>query len=437
MNKQLGLLWGLSLLITFYLGFSYHSLSSAQQDDIKAQNSTVTALKLLENNPLAQGSITTSDQIKNAINKRANKAPATKTTNITQSLAEIKSLLGNGMDMAGSAKAYIMISAFSEQDLLLSLEQLENTANQPGNTSLLSLLLSKYAEKSPQESLAYIDHHLTSVQSKVAATMSVVAVWARNDALASYDWFVNQNNDNGGTFTNNKMALYAIFSELTKQDFHGAIDKLIDISDGSGNNYIAVHGMATALTTKDEFAELMDRTHELVDRRLKDSVINSWVTRSPQEAIEWIETVDDTEEKTKLQEGVLSNWMISEPAKAANWYLSNAEPTEKQSYADKIIDKWSYNNPKTALDWLSQHPEIDQEKSTTILLKSSVYRNTDFVINNLNLLSDDKDKLDLSISIHRALNRNNKTKAAEFVAQSTIKEALEKKIMRHKSYNAN
>jgi hypothetical protein len=440
MNKQLGLLWGLTLLVTFYLGYSYKTLSSTESAEItsSAHHSIATENELLADNKNVKRSTVTLDQNIKSNNNSATNVPV---TNITKTLGDIKSMLGNGMNIAGIAKAYIMISDFNQQYLEKALAQLENTANQPNNASLLSLLLIKYAEQNPQESMDYINSNITSQQSKSAATTSVIRVWSNNDPLSAYDWFLNQqkHQDKKGSLPFSQRALHTIFSGLTKQDFHGAIDKLIDISSDSGNGFMAVYGMTDVLTKKDEFAELMNRTSELADIRLKNNVVQSWVKRDPQEAIEWVDSVDDIEGKAKLQKEVFSGWMATEPSEAANWYLSSAAPEEKQLYADKIIDEWGRFNtgtPEDALDWLSQQTEIDLEKSTTTLLKSLVYSNTDFAINNLNLLSSDKEKLDVSIRIHMTLERKNKKKAAEFVEQSTIKEALQKKIEEYKKYNA-
>ncbi|NQZ23994.1 MAG: hypothetical protein HRT53_18360 [Colwellia sp.] len=448
MNKQLGLLWGLSLLITFYLGYGYKSLSPAQPAELTSStnNSIATVNDLLAGKENIKLSAVTPDQNKQSNsndndNDNDTKLALTKAINITESIGEIKSILGNGMNIAGIAKAYIMISDFNQQDLEKALAQLENTANQPDNASLLSLLLVKYAEQNPQESMDYINSNITSPQSKSAAANSVIGVWSNNDPLSAYDWFLNQqkHQDKKGSLPYARRALYSIFSGLTKQDFHGAIDKLIDISSDSGNGFMAVYGMADVLTKKDEFAELMNRTSELADIRLKNNVVQSWVKRDPQEAIEWVDSVDDIEGKAQLQKEVFSGWLATEPKEAANWYLSSAAPEEKQLYADKIIKQWGMfqaGTPEDALDWLSQQTEIDLQKSTATLLKSSAYSNTDFAINNLNLLSNDKEKLDVSISIHMTLERNNKKKAAEFVEQSTIKEALQKKIEEYKKYSA-
>jgi len=428
MNKQLGLLWGISLLITFYLGYSYKSQSSEIIPSSSLSN--LTANELLTANKNINTSAVTA-----AKNRKSNNNSAIKVTlvNINEAIDEIKSILGNGMDMANIAKAYNLVNSFSKQELEQALAQLEDTANKPDNSSLLSLLLSKYAEDNARASLAYIEKHLTSGQSKATITKNVIATWSKKDALSAYGWFISQKKSEGSV-ANNSMALSPIFTELTKQDFNSAFDKLIDLPSDSRDKYIAVNGMIKAFTTKDEFSYLMDKTNELADRRLKDSVIYSWVKRDPQEAIEWVESVEDRKEKAKLQEKVLTSWIKSEPTAAASWYLGNAEPREKQFYADKVVTKWSWNDPEKALNWLSQQTEIDRDKSTLKLLKSSAFGNTDFAINSLDLLGNEKDKLAVSTRIYRTLERNNPKKAAEFIEKSTVKKALQKKITRYQKY---
>jgi hypothetical protein len=437
MNKQFGLLWGSSLLITFYLGYSYQSVSPVQSVEINSPDNFPN--KSVIKFPAGNDNIKLVVQSEQSLHSKDNSPSHSQITNINEALSEIKLILGNGMNMAGIAKAYLMINDFSQQDLTKALEELENTANMPENSSLLSLLLSKYAEKNPKGSIDYINEHLTSPQSKMSAMSSVIAVWSDNDPLSAYDWFVSQKKyqDKDASLRSSSMGLYSIFSGLAKHDFNDAIDKLIETSSNSENNFMALNGMINTLSTKGEFEELMNRTSELEDVRLKNSVIYSWAIRDPQEAIEWIDSADVTEEKANLQKEVLWGWMATEPTEAASWYLANAEPNKKQIHADIIVDNWSSRNPEKALDWLSQQTEIDQLKSTTKLLKSSVYKHTDFAINNLSLLESDEDKLDVSISIHMTLERNNKKKAADFVEQSTIKEALQKKIEEYRNYRTN
>ena len=430
MNKLFGLLWLFSVLITFYLGYAYKSFLFASSAEL---SSSVTHSILPVNKSVVDNEIKTSlvsAQQKSPSKNIAENVTRAQITNMHETLSEIKSTLGNRMDMAGIAKAYLLLDNFSVQELAQALSQLESTANQSENIPLLSLLLNKFAEKNPHAAMSYINTHLTAVDSKMRATMSVVSAWSKNDALAAYDWYLSQQEqpDKKGFFDNGSMALSSIFSELAKQDFHSAMDKLIDISADENSSYFAVSGIGDALTTENEFVELMARTSELADRRLKDAVINQWVARSPQEAIEWVDSVEDSEDRAQLQEEVLFSWMMSEPIEAANWFLTHAGPAEKQVYVDKVVDSWSWHSPVKALDWLSQQTDIDQSKATTQLLKSSVYGYTDFAINNLDLLSNDKDRLEVSHDIYTTLDKNNKEKAADFLAQSTIKKALQQRI---------
>jgi hypothetical protein len=431
MNKQLGLLWAISLLITFYLGYSYKPQSPEVVP--AANHSTLTDNELLVDNKNIKTSVVTPS---------SNQTPDTNEViqatvlNINQALDEIKLMLGSGMDMASIAKAYNLINHFSKQELKQALAQLEDKANQPDNLSLLSLLLSKYTEENAQGALTYIEEHLTSRKSKTAVTMSVITTWSKNDALAAYDWFISQQTYKG-IDANSSILLNPIFTGLTKQDFHTAFDKLIELPSDSRGRFSAVSGMTQAFTTEGEFSELMEKTSKLADRRLKYSVVHAWVTRDPHEAIEWIETVEKNEERSKLQEKVLSSWIRSEPMAAANWYLDSAAPKAKQRYADNIVVKWSRDDPEKALDWLSQQIGIDREESSMKLLRTAVYGNTDFAINNLHLLTNEKDILKISTSIHRTLERNNPKKAADFIEQSTVKEALQAKITRYQKYKAN
>jgi len=78
--------------------------------------------------------------------------------------------------------------------------------------------------------------------------------------------------------------------------------------------------------------------------------------------------------------------------------------------------------------------QVDRDKSTLKLLKFSDFGNTNFAINSLDLLGNEKDKLAVSTRIYRTLERNNPKKAAEFIEKSSVKKALQKKITRYQKY---
>ena len=443
MNKALGLCWIVSLIITFYFGYGYNLLFSASATNSvnviapdNSERSTFshsleTAFDLPKQDLATTSNLDTEHHL-SAIPSEPNNAPSN--LNIDETLEEVTLMLGNGADLAGIAKAYMLINEFSQQDLLTALGQLESSANEQDSFMMVRLLLSKYAERNPRASLAYIDNNLTSSQANLA-TVSVIATWSKTDANAAYDWYLERKadttSDNRGS--NGNRVLRPIFAELIKQDFHGTIDKLIDISKESSRNISAISGIAQTLKSKEEFTELLSRTSELSNKRVQDTVVNYWVKRDPQEAIEWVDSVADVDDRAKFQEKVMSSWMRSDQTQAADWYIAKAAPENKQAYADKIVSRWSYVNPNKALDWLSGQAEIDQNKSTTKLLKSSVYRNTDFAIEHLDLIDNDKDKLSVSKSIYMALRRTNEEKTAQFIAQSSLKEPLQEWVEKYQA----
>jgi len=425
MNKRLGILWTLSLLITFYLGYSYKSqplnITSLPKRSILQTNESV--LKKPSTSVVASQQ---KSQAKSDINKVSR-------VDIIDVLAEMKVRLGTGVDMVGTAKAYHLVNSLSKQELNAALLQLQDTTNHADNFLLLSLLLSKNAEQDPQASMAYIEEHITSRQSKTALSMSIITIWSKKDALSAYDWFKSQDKSK----RNSSMTLMPIFTELTKQDFQSAVDKLIELPKNSKGKYSAVRGMSLAFTSSTEFIELMDKTSDLADNRLNDTVIYSWASQNPHEAIEWIDTIVDNKERTRLQARVLPTWIRSEPMEAANWYLGIAEPDEKQSYANKISTHLSRIDPETAFHWLEQQTEIDQDKSTVNILNSSIYSDTDFVINNLHLVNNEKDLLKISSTLARTLERKNPKKATAFVEQSPLKEVLQKQLAKYRTYREN
>jgi hypothetical protein len=118
--------------------------------------------------------------------------------------------------------------------------------------------------------------------------------------------------------------------------------------------------------------------------------------------------------------------MMSNPQEAANWHMDNADDKTKQKAANEIIQNWSYRDPKAAMTWLDNQEGLDKDKSVKKIISSSIYSNPNFAIDNLEKLSSDKDKKQLSQQIYAQLKRNSPKKAADFLEDSPFKEELAK-----------
>ncbi|WP_281558431.1 hypothetical protein [Thalassomonas sp. RHCl1] len=439
MKKGLFALWPASLALAFLLGYQ---LSPAPQSQTSGQQPTFaqsrvqsnTATQLAGNN---EQSVSTALVVKQTASPSA-PAPA----EVKDSLVQIKSLLGDGnmlMDMEGIAQSYLLVQTFSEQDVLESLSLLKNELEQANNMMPLMLILGRYAELNPQQAIAFTEDNISSSQTKMAAMASVIGAWSKQDPQGAYNWYLNsqENNPNQGAFSANSAGLMAIFNGLANQDLDDAISKLADISGHKNNTMMAVSGITSAFTDKEQFAHFLEQTKALDDRRIQSSVLSTWTMKNPQDTVAWLDNIENEEDKKALQQEVLGSWMFTQPLAAASWYISQADEQDKQSASEQIISQWGRNDPSATLNWLEQQVDIDNETSAKILLETSVYEHPDFVIEHLERLSDDKDKQQLSFNIYQALERESEQKAANFLASSPYRESLENQIDEYQQRQAN
>ncbi|WDE07068.1 hypothetical protein SG34_009345 [Thalassomonas viridans] len=434
MKKGLFALWLSSVGLSFFLGYK---ISPAHQPQT-TPNQPEFAPARSENTSIA--GVTAGKQQTTAprvTTRPTSQAGTNEPVRVADSLAQIKALLGNGnmlMDMEGIAQSYLLVKNFSEQDVLDSLALLQNELEQTDNMMPLMLLLGRYAELNPQQAIAFAENNIHSSQSKMTAMSSVIGAWAKQDPQAAYDWFLasEQDSADSGFFNANSVGLMAIFNGLANRDLNDAIDKLADISDSNSDTMMAINGITTSFTDKAQFIRLMEKTEEFDDRRIQESILSTWTMKNPEDTVEWLDTIEDLEHKKALQQDVLRNWMFTEPLDAATWYMGSAGDSDKQAAGEQIISHWGRNNPQATLNWLEQQPEIDNEASTRNLLETSVFEHPQFAIDHLERLSSDSDKQRISFNIYLALEHESKQKAANFVASSPYKEALENEISEYR-----
>lgn len=92
------------------------------------------------------------------------------------------------MDMASIAASYDLIKNITESDLLEALSMLENDLNASTLTMPLSLLISRYAELNPENSIRFVEDHIQSTRSKMGAMLSIISTWAKKMPLEAYVW---------------------------------------------------------------------------------------------------------------------------------------------------------------------------------------------------------------------------------------------------------
>lgn len=340
-------------------------------------------------------------------------------------LAEVKSLLAGGsfsLDLASISKSYALVSEFSELEVSNALSEMKGNLNHVRNAMYLNLLISRYAELNPYGAIDFIENNVSSPRNKKLSLNSAIRTWAKHDPTSAYYWVVDNKNNENDFMSSYKYV--ALFSGLAKQDVNDAYSKLNEIANKGKDTDMAAMGLANVLEDSESFSVFYENSKFLDSKNVMNSAIATWINKDPLVATEWLDSIDEGEDKRKMQDAALNNWINSEPRKAVDWYMSHGNGDERQSYANKVVTSWGRTDPKQTLEWINQQPNIDKEIVTTKLLQSSVYSNIQFAIDNTKLLSSEKSKKSISSTIYLNLKRSNKKKAERFLNDSPYKEYL-------------
>jgi len=432
MNNGMKILWLVSLGAAFLLGYSINSATSIVKNSnvqlIEQTKFTDTHPQSQDNTPLT----------KTAKLEKSN-AVITVKSDLNNLLSNLENLLTGeqtSFDMAAIAQAYGLIENLTEDELLATLNLMKGNINKSKNADLLSLLVGRLATFEPLTAANFIEEHVDSSQVKMKAMMSVISSWAKDDPISAYYWYVDPNNSYASDNTFSSVGLLSIFNGLATQDTNDAFTKLTELDSSGLSTRMAAMGVSQAIENKEDFIQFIERSDELDNKNIKDSFISSWVLKNPAEVIEWSETIVEKEQQKKMQSTIFMNWSQAEATNAANWYIGTASESEseKQSNTTKIIKMWGMSEPNAALNWLDQQTSFDTQKPMVELLNSTTYFNTKFAMKNLDRLTSDKDKLNVSYGIYQSLERNSIKKAADFLLSSPYKEEIEKKKINFDNY---
>lgn len=420
MKKGFKVLWPVSLGIAFLLGYSY------KQPEGHHQNSTSLPLNSFEE-PNGKLALLKNTERKNIISNNEAVAIEAVKLSLESTIDALKNLVGGrhfAVDMASLVKAYGLIEKLTEEELTTALILMGAELNNPSNTQLLSMLISRLAVIDPTKTFALIDEYIKAPQAKNHAMRSAVSSWAKEDPESAYYWYIDLNNDEYTKGTFSSMGIHAIFVGLASKDVNDAFNKLSEIENTGTKIHLAAQGFSQSLNNKEEYIEFIERSEELDNLKIKYSLVRNWAQKSPLEVIEWSDTLEESKQQEKLQETIFRAWSSTAPQTAANWYIEKADESNKQSQASNIILSWGMQDPKAALNWLDEQSNFDTQSTIVQLFNRTTYSDPDFVIDNFERLNNDKDKGNTSFYIYQSLERSSPKKAAEFLSASPFKKEI-------------
>jgi hypothetical protein len=431
MNNGIKILWLISVGAAFFLGYFVNPTVKSNQGN---------TLQLIEQ-PKTEGG-NTQTQANTPVKETTQQRKLTIATQAKPDLSilvyDLKNLLGGSqlsIDMASIAEAYGLIENLTKDELLTTLNLMKGELSKQENLQLLSLLAGRLATLGPIEAVNFIENNIGVPQVRITAMMSALSSWVKDDPVSAYYWYIDPNNGHESNNTFSSIGLLSIFNGLGSQDANGAFDKLTELDSSGKDTMMAAMGFSQSLENKEDFVQFLERSDEIDNLKIKDAILSSWVLKNPLETIEWSDSIEGKGQQKKIQSTIFTSWSSSEPTNAANWYIEKADESEKQSHANKIIQKWSMVDPNAALTWLDQQTTFDIQKPIVKLLSSSTYNNPTFAIDNLERLTNAKDKADISFSVYQSLERSSMTKAKKFLASSPYKKEIIRQQQSFKKYS--
>lgn len=429
MKYIVGLLWLISVGIAFIIGSSQKQDTSIS-DPLALPQSEVHTLPS-PNNIFNNPTLVT-PALSELKTQSLNPEPIT-AVDLDETMHTVNRLIidNSTMNMSKLAKAYNLIQKLDEQQLIAALNSIDPNTTDPKQMKLLSLFLNRFAELQPKDAMAFIENNMHATNTKKMAHATVLAAWSEADPLAALDWV--KSNPSTHQVNRRNSGLFAIFEGLARQDIYLAMDNLEPFMDNANSINSAVSGLASTLTSTDEFERLLDKTKDLDSKKLTQSVIREWAKKDPEQALQWLTNVADAKEKRGLEERLYRTWLYTDSDTAASSYMASADSSNIQSKAKFVAKHLSYISPDKALNWIQNQTEIDTAPLMRNLVKDSAYRNPVFAAKHLDIFTDKKDIIDRSTSIYLGFERNSQNQANNFLAASDYKNEIEAAIEQRKA----
>lgn len=349
---------------------------------------------------------------------------------------EIKHALEELTTSIGIGKAYLLLNQASEQELLDLLE--EHTAEKDKfGANTISLLLAVLTEKNLQAGVEYLEQNLLSVSESNLYISAVLKVWADKKPFDALNWYQqNKNNISNLDGFFKGVPLMDVFDGLAKQDFQMALSSLEQFASSDSEMQFSLIGVAENLENVEDFESLYRFAENLPNKLMRETVISKWTRKHPYKAAEWAAAMEGATQDTDYSENVFRAWAFSGNVnEAADWYIEQGTDEERQRRAKLIADDWGFRNPQAAMDWIGAQEDLDQNKTLKGLFDIVGHNSPEFVLNNIESLETEKQKVEALFSLYMSLKMTNKQRAQNMVADSYYRDALEARIREYEEQN--
>ena len=407
------IIWIISLSAAFFAGYA-----------VSWQNSESTSSELIKPKVSEQDF----KESKKGPNKSFNRAKvnqprySTRTTDfyaqdIIDELQLIFGPFSYTKDYSKISKARKLIDKLTADEILEIIYLIKDEASRDNEKAFHHLIL-KLAELAPHKAVTLYESGLLPFRLKSRVLDPILNSWTKLNPESAYKWHEKLVKDKQ---ISDRFYLSKIFRGLATKDMDLAINKLEKL-DGNRISS-AVNGIVETLKHEEEFIELIERFNEYKDKKVMSSTINGWISRSPVDAKNWLEREGSEMVSLSYNSNIFNSWAEYNPEQAAEWFYEKSY--SKESALQSIITKLQWSKPDFLLDLIEDKAATpNSQRYIEDILKWKLDSNLNFVIENLDRISHQRSKRELSIKIYQRLMNDNQERAEEFLKTSTFKEEI-------------
>jgi hypothetical protein len=312
--------------------------------------------------------------------------------------------------------------------------------NKESNSLPASLIVASIFHRDPAAALDYM--LMPEVKDTFIHIIDLyITRFAKLSTLDTADWLSRHTNTNfsGVSFMTLHMTVTSVFRQLAIQDELLALSYLTNIP----SKFIryAVKGISSQVSSSEQFRLLTERFAQSEQVIVVQSLQQDWATKFPKELADWYQTEQGMPNKLALI--VYKNWAKGNFEDAANWYINrrivdasfvNQQPTKDSEFKAKMRKVSSIVN--TALrrgverdqirQWINTQQNDVHEGGYFYLVRSAIYDNTEYAIEQLHEVKGSINRYNLSRDIGERLSEKDKVAGQEFANNSEFAARLQK-----------
>ena len=259
--------------------------------------------------------------------------------------------------------------SLSLEECLADVKQLQDLpAGQPRD-DMLKALVNAWSRKDPKGLLANADG-IAAPKMRENGVLKALAHLAEASPADALNW-IKQNADST-SYANMGKRMAAFVATYANTDPQGALNTVLTLDDSTPNgNQVktkAVESLADSMANQGHFSDAIALFNQMPAGPLRSAalaeVADSWGQVAPQDAANWVATLQDPALINDAGQNLTDAWAASDPAAAAKWAmgvdLQNAAAGNNGKNGDtllsNVVDSWAKYDLTAAGQFLNQLP---------------------------------------------------------------------------------